>query len=98
MANTSEVRAKIDADLKANAEEILSELGITPSGAIQMLYSQIVITRSMPFELRDKPLAVGDMSDEELAGELKKGLDSIKSGKGYSAKKADEYLARELGI
>ena len=46
MANTSAVYARIDTGLKENAESILSQLGITPSGAIQMLYSQIVLTRA----------------------------------------------------
>ena len=48
MANTSAVYARIDTQLKKNAEEILSQLGITPSSAIQMLYSQIVLSRGLP--------------------------------------------------
>ena len=43
MANTSAVYARIDTNLKENAESILSQLGISPSSAIQMLYSQIVL-------------------------------------------------------
>ena len=39
MANTSVLYARIDTDLKTNAEEILQKLGITPTSAIQMLYS-----------------------------------------------------------
>lgn len=49
MANTSAVYARIDTKLKENAEEILSRLGITPSSAIQMLYSQIVLREGLPF-------------------------------------------------
>ena len=45
MANTSAVYARIDKELKENAEGILSKLGISPSSAIQMLYSQIVLRR-----------------------------------------------------
>lgn len=52
MANTTAVYARIDTTLKENAESILSQLGITPSSAIQMLYSQIVLLNGMPFELR----------------------------------------------
>ena len=60
MANTSAVYARIDTNLKDNAESILSQLGISPSSAIQMLYSQIVLKKGMPFELKlpsSKPLA-----------------------------------------
>ena len=52
MANTSAVYARIDTELKENAEGILSQLGISPSSAIQMLYSQIVLKKGMPFDLR----------------------------------------------
>ena len=65
MANTSAVYARIDTDLKNNAEGILSQLGISPSGAIQMLYSQIVLHNGIPFDLRipvKKPLSVADMT------------------------------------
>jgi len=101
MANTSAVYARIDTNLKENAESILSQLGITPSGAIQMLYSQIVLKKGMPFELKlpsSKPLAVGAMTREQLDAELNKGYTSIKAGKIYSADEVDEILAKEFGI
>ena len=85
MANTSAVYARIDMNLKDNAESILSQLGISPSSAIQMLYSQIVLRKGMPFELKlpsSKPVAV----------------DSIKAGKVYSADEVDAALAKEFGI
>ena len=101
MANTSAVYARIDTDLKENAEGILSQLGISPSSAIQMLYSQIVLKKGMPFELRlpsTKPTAVGDMSREQLNAELMKGVESMKSGKTYTADEVDSELKREFGI
>ena len=52
MANTSAVYARIDSNLKESAESILQQLGISPSSAIQMLYSQIVLTRGLPLDLR----------------------------------------------
>ena len=51
MANTSAVYARIDNDVKARAEAILARLGITPSSAIQMLYSQIILRQGLPFTL-----------------------------------------------
>lgn len=100
MANTSAVYARIDTNLKDNAENILSQLGISPSSAIQMLYSQIVLKKGLPFELKlpSKPLAIGAMTREELDAELQKGVDSIKAGKIYSADEVDAILAKEFGI
>ncbi len=101
MANTSAVYARIDTQLKDNAEGILAQLGITPSSAIQMLYSQIVLTKGLPFDLHlptAKPAAIGAMTREQLDAELQKGVDSIKAGKVYSADEVDDVLAKEFGI
>ena len=101
MANTSAVYARIDTGLKENAESILSQLGITPSSAIQMLYSQIVLTRGLPLDLRlpaSKPTAVGGMSRSELDAELMKGVESVKTGRAYTADEVDAVLAKEFGI
>lgn len=101
MANTSAVYARIDTRLKENAEHILGQLGISPSSAIQMLYSQIVLTRGLPLDLHlpaNKPVAIGEMSRAELDSELRKGVESLKSGKVYTADEVDARLAREFGI
>ena len=60
-----------------------------------------MLFRSMPFELKlpsSKPLAVGAMTKEQLDAELRKGVDSIKAGKVYSADEVDAALAKEFGI
>ena len=101
MANTSAVYARIDSGLKENAENILRQLGISPSGAIQMLYSQIVLTRGLPLDLRlpeRKPTAIGGMSRDELDAELSKGVESLRSGKTYTPDEVDAELARVFGI
>ncbi len=101
MANTSAVYARIDTGLKENAESILAQLGISPSSAIQMLYSQIVLTRGLPLDLhlpQEKPTAIGGMSQAELDMELRKGVESLKSGKTYTADEVDAELAHEFGI
>ena len=101
MANTTAVYDRIDTGLKENAEEILSQLGITPSSAIQMLYSQIVLTRGLPLDLHlppTNPTAIGGMSREELDAELRKGVESLKSAKTYTADEVDAELAKEFGI
>ena len=101
MANTSVVFARIDTNLKNNAEEILAKLGISPTSAIQMLYSQIVLHQGIPFEVKltsRKPVAMGSLSREELDAELAKGIESLKTGKALPADEFDDVLAKELGI
>lgn len=99
MANTSAAYARIDTGLKENAEGILAQLGITPSSAIQMLYSQIVLTKGMPFDIRlpsARPTAVGGMTREQLDRELMKGVESMKSGKSYTADEVDAEMRKEF--
>ena len=101
MAKTSALYVRIDTELKENAEDILSQPGISPSSAIQMLYSQIVLKNGMPFEHRlpsKKLTAIGGMTREQLDVELMKGIESIKSGKTCTADEVDVELKREFGI
>ena len=101
MANTSPVYARIDTSLKDRAETILSTLGITPTGAIQMLYSQIVLHNGIPFDVRipaPKPVAADSISRTELDAELMKGVESLKAGKGYSIDEVDNMLQKEFEI
>lgn len=101
MANTTAVYARIDTNLKNNAEGILSQLGITPASAIQMLYSQIVLRNGIPFDLHlptTRPSCVEEMSSEQLDIALQKGVDSIREGRVYSAEEVDAKLAEEFGV
>ena len=52
MAKETTVRARIDEELKAEAEDILKQLGLTTSQAINLYFSQIVLQRGMPFNVR----------------------------------------------
>lgn len=101
MAKTSAFYARIDTSLKENAEGILSTLGITPSSALQMFYSQVVLQKGLPFEPRlphAAPTAIGHMSKEELDAELYKGLDSLKAGRVYTADEMDEEFSGKYQV
>ena len=101
MANTSAVYARIDTKLKDGAENILMQLGITPSSAIQMLYSQIILCKGIPFDLKlplSAPVNLSSLTRDEFDVEIQKGLDSIVSGKVLSADEVDSRLLKELGV
>ena len=100
MANTAAVYARIDPKLKSEVDEILSELGVTPSSLIQMLYNQIRITKSIPFALTlvRKPLVLEEMTKEEFDREMQKAEDDIKNGRVVSSKEVDEYFKNKYGI
>ena len=49
--NTVNISIRTDPELKARAEEILSNLGMTMSGTINMFLMQIVRERAVPLNL-----------------------------------------------
>ena len=54
--------ARIEPDVKEQAEEILAALGIPASNAINMFYKQIILQRGLPFEVKmpsARPVEIG---------------------------------------
>ena len=100
MGSTSPVTAWIDTTLRDRAEGILAKQGITPTGAIQMLYSQIVLRNGIPFDpcfTTKKPTAIGGMTRAELEAELWKGIESISNGRVYSVEEVDKMFEQDFG-
>ena len=53
MANKSaNISARIDPDVKQNAEQIFRELGLSTSQAITLFYKQVDIQHGLPFEVK----------------------------------------------
>jgi DNA-damage-inducible protein J len=51
-AKTGMIRARVSPDLKAQAEGILAEIGLSSSDAIRMFYKQVTLQKGLPFEAR----------------------------------------------
>ncbi len=52
MSKAAFIRARVEPKLKIIAEHVLSELGITPTQAITMLYTRIAREHEWPLELK----------------------------------------------
>ena len=52
MAKTEFIRARVEPELKAQAEEILSKLGLSPTDAITLFYVQVILHDGLPFAVR----------------------------------------------
>ena len=63
--NTVQLNIRIDKELKENAERVLADFGITPSSAISMLYSQIVMRNEFPLELKRNKSMTESISDKD---------------------------------
>ena len=49
---TATARVLIDPEIKKQAEDILSELGLSVSGSFELFYRQVIAQQGLPFELR----------------------------------------------
>jgi DNA-damage-inducible protein J len=52
MRKTATIRTRIEPALKSEVEDILSELGLTASETVHLLYRQIKLQRGLPFDVR----------------------------------------------
>ena len=99
MAKTANLYARIEPEVKEEAENILSSLGISVSSAINMFYKQIILQRGIPFELKlpdEHSLNIDGMSIEKLNIELEKGYADMLNGHCESAEKVFENIRRDM--
>jgi addiction module RelB/DinJ family antitoxin len=93
--------ARIEPDVKEQAESILSALGIPASNAINMFYKQIILNRGLPFEVKlpaARPVSVAELSETELNTELEKGYADMVAGKTQPARQAFANIRKDYGI
>jgi DNA-damage-inducible protein J len=51
MAKSAMIRARVEANLKADAEAVLDALGLTASDAIGLFYQQVAMRKGLPFDV-----------------------------------------------
>lgn len=100
-AKSANLYARIEPDVKEQAESILSALGIPASNAINMFYKQIILNRGLPFEVK-LPMAshvnVAEFSETELNTELEKGYADMVAGRTKPAKQVFADIRKDYGI
>ncbi len=72
MIKSATVSARIDENVKSEAEDILQQLGIPVSVVINTLYHQIIIQKAVPFPmtLTSRPSTLEGMTKEQLDAKL----------------------------
>ena len=92
------VSARVQSDIKAEAEEILKNLGIPVSVVINSLYRQIIYRHGVPFELTvpAAPATMDILTKEELDRKLQHSYDQSLNGQGVSANHFFDELERDL--
>lgn len=97
-AKTANVLARVEPDVKEQAEAIMAKLGIPVSTVINMLYKQIIMTRSIPFSLSvpSAPIARDEMDTAAFDAMMSEGLAQAKAGQGLPLDKAFNLLREDV--
>ena len=93
--------ARIEPDVKEQAERILSALGVPASNAINMFYKQIIIQRGLPFAVKlpaERPPMIDALSEEELDAEINKGYSDMVEGRTEHANKVFDEIRSDYGL
>lgn len=101
MAKTANLYARIEPNVKEQAEAILAALGIPASNAITMFYKQIILQRGIPFEMKlptARPVDVSELSEDQLHAELQKGYDDALAGRTKPASDVFAAIRRDYGV
>lgn len=101
MTKTANLYARIEPELKSQAESILCGLGVPVSNAINMFYRQIVIHHGLPFPVQfpSRPLPnAATLTDEQLDAEVSKGFDDIDAGRKASLEQVTADLEKEFSL
>ena len=69
MPKSASIHARIQPELKEEAEAILKELGLNATQAITLFYQQIRLTRGLPFVLRVPNETTRQTLDDTDAGQ-----------------------------
>lgn len=51
MAKTEIIQARVDPDVKRDAEEVFSALGLSAAEAIRLFYRQVALCQGLPFSV-----------------------------------------------
>lgn len=101
MAKTANLYARIEPDVKEQAESILSALGIPASNAINMFYKQIILQRGLPFEVKmpvARPLDASALSDAKIDAELELGYADMQAGRTKPVKTVFADIRKDYGL
>lgn len=93
--------ARIEPEVKEQAESILSALGIPASNAINMFYKQIILNRGLPFEVKmpsARPIDISSLSEEQMNLELEKGYSDMKAARTKPASKVFADIRKDYNL
>ena len=98
MPKTSSIYTRVEPEIKEQAEQILSKLGIPVANAVNLFLHQIVLRKGIPFDVclpQNPPLDYAALSTEQFNTEIEKAFSSLSEGKVVSSEHVREKMQRQ---
>ena len=95
----SNVTARVEPEIKEQAEAILASMGITASSGINMFYRQIIHWNGLPFRPSlpiQRPVSLEEMTRDEFDAKMARGVAQAKAGEGMPADEFFDSLRQEI--
>lgn len=94
---SANVTARVQPEIKQQAEAILADIGLPVSVLIDTLYRQIIMTGGVPYSLSvPKILSRDNMTDIQFDAIMEKGYYEAKSGQAISLDKAFSQICEDI--
>lgn len=101
MGKTSNVFARVEPEIKEQAEKVLGQLGVSMSNAVDMFLRQVVLHNGIPFEVKipkSEPLSYGSLTKEQFDKVLQEAVDEVKAGRVHTVEEVEAEMKRDFGI
>lgn len=101
MSKSASIYTRVEPEIKEQAEQILSTLGIPMANAVNLFLHQLVLRKGIPFDISIPQSPVLDysaISKEQFDAEVQKGFDDLKAGRVTSSKQVRDEMQRQYGI
>lgn len=94
---SASVLTRVSPELKNKAENVLNQLQIPMSTAINMFLQQVVNQRKIPFEIKlsRKPINYDNLSKDEFDAIIQQGFTDFKQGRSLSAEQMRSSINEE---
>lgn len=101
VSRTSNVFARVEPEIKEQAEKVLDMLGIPMSNAIGLFLRQVILQHGIPFDVKlpkNECLNLSTLSHNQFNMEIQKGYDDIDCGRVTEADQVAENLKRKYNL
>lgn len=76
MPKAAMIRARTDAELKQQVEEIFDKLGLNATSALNLFYKQVLLNNGLPFDVKIPNTKTRKAMDDARKGKVVKGFKS----------------------